>query len=71
MVTGCSMLAWGWEASSLPWWAEELGWDVMGAEAGGIMPKRVSLWRVTCAGGLEGMDGGAQDGGDISSAGEM
>lgn len=66
MVTGCSALAWGGEVSSAPGWTEEPGWVVMGAE-GGIMPSRVSLWRVTWAGGLEGMDGGAQEGGDRSS----
>lgn len=72
MVTGCSALACGREVRSLPGFADELGWAVMGA-AGGIMPSRVSLWRVTWAGGLEGMDGGAQEGGDKSStsAGEM
>lgn len=67
MVTGCSTLAWGGEGSSVPGWPEDVGWVVTAAEEGGIMPRRLSLWSVTWAGGLEGMDGGAQEGGDRSS----
>ncbi|KAG7271793.1 LOW QUALITY PROTEIN: hypothetical protein CRUP_018289, partial [Coryphaenoides rupestris] len=80
MVTGCSALAWGRGASptssssfsSWWWWPEGRGWEVTTAEegeaGGGIMPRRASRCRTTTwAGGLEGTEGGAQDGGDMSS----